>query len=451
MDEKNKNLVSKILLVDDKKSNLTALDSLLSRELEYAKLFFAQSGNEALKLTLQNRFSLILLDVQMPVMDGYEVAEYLRYKTKTKHIPIVFLTAAYADEFHIFKGYELGALDYIVKPFNPIILLNKVRIFIQLDRQRMRLEQEIIVRHNAEQSLCQANEQLEERVKERTVELEDTNLKLQTEIKERELTQSQLKDAYDNLSQTHNTLKDTQAQLIQAGKMAALGELGAGIAHELNQPLTAIVGFSKLMLNTDDQKSKTTKLLNIIYQQGLRMADIIDKIVAFSRPQKMAITSMDIRTVINDCLALLEAQLKNRNIEHPLDFPKNFPLVMGVPNHLQQIFLNLINNARDAVCSHWHQKIGGKIVVKGRIKDDDVAEIIISDNGLDIPDDNVDKLFDPFFTTKGPDKGTGLGLSISYRILQEMNGDLFFRRGVDNEKQFVVQLPIQTQQGALPL
>ena len=128
-----------VLIVDDRPENLLALESLL--ENPSLNILKANSGNEALSLVLQHDFALVLLDVQMPEMDGFETAELMRSSKKTKHIPIIFVTAISKEQQHIFKGYEAGAVDYLFKPLDPHILQSKVKIFLDLHRQKMSLEQ----------------------------------------------------------------------------------------------------------------------------------------------------------------------------------------------------------------------------------------------------------------------------------------------------------------------
>ena len=131
----------KILIVDDKKENLFTLEKILADTK--AEIIRASNGNDALKASLNHDFALAILDVHMPEMDGYELAELLRGEKKTRHMPIIFLSAVYSDDYHVFRGYEAGAVDYITKPFNPKIFLNKVNAFLQLDRQKMELLQKI--------------------------------------------------------------------------------------------------------------------------------------------------------------------------------------------------------------------------------------------------------------------------------------------------------------------
>ena len=166
----------KILIVDDREENLFALEILL-RETG-AEIVRAGNGNEALIASLYHDFSLAILDVQMPEMDGYELARYFREEEKTRDMPIIFLSAVYSDEYHVFKGYESGAVDFITKPYNPEIFLCKVNIF--LHREKLLQEHK-----RSEEELSRHREHLERLVRERTIELEERAARLQEEINER--------------------------------------------------------------------------------------------------------------------------------------------------------------------------------------------------------------------------------------------------------------------------
>ncbi|NQV18911.1 MAG: response regulator, partial [Armatimonadetes bacterium] len=131
----------KILIVDDKVENLITLEKVL-QEIK-VEIIRAENGNEALKATLNHDFALAILDVQMPEMDGYELAEYLRNEEKTKHLPMIFLSAVFSDEYHVFKGYEAGAVDFVTKPYNPYYLISKVKIFLQLEEQKKELQEKL--------------------------------------------------------------------------------------------------------------------------------------------------------------------------------------------------------------------------------------------------------------------------------------------------------------------
>lgn len=197
--------MAKILIVDDKVENLFALEKVINRL--NVGIVKALNGEDALRAALNHDFALAILDVQMPGMDGYELASLLRSDHKTRNIPIIFLSAVYSEDPYVFKGYESGGVDFIVKPFNSEILLSKVRVFLELDEQKAelvrhkagletlvsRLEEQIEARSRTERALQKAHDELERRVEERTGELITSNRQLRQEIVERERAEGALR------------------------------------------------------------------------------------------------------------------------------------------------------------------------------------------------------------------------------------------------------------------
>jgi len=201
----------KILIVDDEPNNLRVYERILAPlNLEFIK---AMSGQQALAVAHKHDFFLILMDVQMPGMDGFEAASLILDHPKTSHIPVIFITAFAREEAFEFKGYISGAVDYLVKPINDEILKSKVGVFLELFKERLRLDNAFKTKKRAEEELRLHKEHLEELVKERTRELQE--------------------------SMEH--LLSAQDKLLKAEKMASLGRLVAGVAHELNTPIGVCV------------------------------------------------------------------------------------------------------------------------------------------------------------------------------------------------------------------
>jgi signal transduction histidine kinase len=277
------------------------------------------------------------------------------------------------------------------------------RTMVQNNEQ---LANEIILRKQAEAELKIINEHLEEIVKHRTSKLEGIM----------------------------NDLRETQSQLIQTGKLASIGELAAGIAHELNQPLMVIRGntqlFSRMMNKSKDTVDQLPAFFDTVERNTERMIQIINHLRSFSRQSGTEMKPVDINQVINDAFLMIGEQLRLHNIETVRTSVENLPTIKGNPYQLEQVVLNLIANARDAIESYqpaeneYRKKKLIKITTRLKNGSKEAVEILFSDTGCGIRQEDKEKIFDPFFTTKAVGKGTGLGLSITYGILQEHNGYL---------------------------
>lgn len=476
----------KILIVDDKEKNLYALKKVLSET--GAEIIKATSGNDALKAALNHEFALAILDVQMPEMDGYELAEFLRSNKKTKHLPIIFLSAVYSDEAHVFKGYEAGAVDFITKPFNPKILLNKVSIFLQLNAQRIELLQKIeleksknylenILESISDAVIVVSTSAHIQRVNKSFLSMlgytydeivdmplsqvyEDAtftswvhglndekrpkvcdNLCFQTIDKE--LTTrtgakipvllwssvlqnndgrikgvvlaavdiTERKQAEEEIKKANRELKEATMQLIQSEKLSALGELIAGVAHELNNPLNGIKiicqsitrDIKKDRLETEELEPDLLDIVNHVN----KMADIIDHMRIYTRRTEGPPTDkIDVNEVIENTFKFLGQQLSNHNIEVVKELASDIPQVIGDPVRLEQVFMNLIINARNALesCEKDSKKIEirtSKINNQRLTDGTQVVVVEVTDNGVGIPEELREKIFQPFFYHQG--------------------------------------------------
>ena len=236
-------------------------------------------------------------------------------------------------------------------------------------------------------------------------------------------------------------LNKTQAHLIQAGKMRALGELVAGVAHELNNPLMAADTFLYVIREKLDKEDENQRRLELIQQCHDRIAKIINHLRDFSRQSKLAFRKIDINEPIENALMITGQQLLNHGIRLMRNFSPNLPKIWGDKNQLEQVFLNLISNARDAM-----EKVERKrelAIATSLIHDNasDDVEVIVRDTGRGIPPEDMDKIFDPFFSTKEVGKGTGLGLSICYGIIEAHGGHIEVESKLDAGTTFRVFLP----------
>ena len=250
------------------------------------------------------------------------------------------------------------------------------------------------------------------------------------------------KKAEEKLTQAYDELRRTQEQLIQSSKMAAMGQLAAGISHELNQPLTGIKGFAQAAFEDLDDKNPAREDLSKIIEQTDRMDKIIKNMRFFAKKSEFTMEELDINKPIEDAIALLSEQLKVHNIELQRRLAKDLPKIQGDSNQLQQVFLNLLSNSRDAM-EILKRPEGGKITIKTSLaKDKNYIEIIVEDTGCGISKENQHNIFNPFFTTKSPSGGMGLGLSITYRIIEAHKGAISFESAEGKGTMFKILLPI---------
>ena len=251
----------------------------------------------------------------------------------------------------------------------------------------------------------------------------------------------QLEKAYSALDESHQALRNMQAQLIQAGRLAAVGELGAGIAHELNQPLTTIQGFAQRILNRPERTVGEFKdEIDLIIRGADRMARIVNNIRRFARQDTYTPKPLDLMTPCRDALALMAEQLRLSAIDVQIPEISMLPLIAGDVVQLEQVFLNLLSNARDALLEDTENT--HKIIKIVPDIGSTSAIIRIIDNGPGLTPGDSSKIFDPFYTTKPQGEGTGLGLSIAHGILQSHSGKVVYSPGLNGGCEFAVHVPV---------
>ena len=226
-----------------------------------------------------------------------------------------------------------------------------------------------------------------------------------------------------------------EEQLQLSDKMASIGLLAAGVAHEVNTPLTGISSFTQMLLEGMEPGDPRTEVLEKIEHQTFRAAKIVNGLLNLSRPGRSDAGPVDVNAVINDVLALLEHQFETANIQLRRELSSTPAVVLGVEFKLQQVFLNLFLNARDAMST------GGRLSIASRV-DDACAVIDVADTGSGIASEDLPRIYDPFFTTKGVGQGTGLGLSIAYGVIQEHSGSIECKSEPDTGTRFTVNLPV---------
>jgi signal transduction histidine kinase len=446
-----------ILIVDDIPTNLEVLsEALTNAGFEVA---VATSGESAIRQVEYDLPVLILLDVMMPGIDGFETCRRLKAHTKTKDIPIIFMTAL-TDSIDKVKGLSLGAVDYITKPFQQAEVLARVQVHVELrnastalKEQNFRLQQEIEQRITVETALQQLTQNLEQRVTERTQEL----------------------------SQALHSLQKAQVQLVQSEKLVTLGQLVAGVAHEINNPVNFISAnihhanyYIQNLLEliqlyivqcphpTADIQKKIKeidlefliedlpKLISSMEFGAERISEIVKSFRTFSRHDEAEVKTVDIHEGIESTLRILEHRLNSKSAHQAIHVTKqygNLPKIECYAGKMNQVFINILSNAIDAlqeVISTYDCFIPPTIWIYTDIVQGEHILIRIIDNGPGVSQEIQNRLFDPFFTTKPAGKGTGLGLSISYQIITEQHcGSLSCISNPGKGTEFVIQIPLR--------
>jgi signal transduction histidine kinase len=242
---------------------------------------------------------------------------------------------------------------------------------------------------------------------------------------------------YKDLQDRMVELREAQSQLVQSAKMAAIGELAAGVAHELNNPLTSVLGFAELLMWQTQPEDPDWNDLNTIAEEARRARNIVRDLLDFARQSESSPEPSNVNELLVQTLALLRRQLANEDVELVEDYASDLPTLVLSINGIKQTFLNLISNALQAMPQ------GGTLTVSTALIGDEVA-VGIADTGTGIPDDELPRIFEPFFTTKPVGRGTGLGLSVSLGIVQEHGGRITVQSRVCEGSLFTVWLPIAT-------
>jgi signal transduction histidine kinase len=408
-----------ILIVDDKYENLFSLKSLL--QLYAYETDTAASGEEALKKILKNEYSVIILDVQMPDMDGYEVAEAISGLNKTKDIPIIFLSAVAIDKRFIAKGYDSGGVEYLTKPFDNDLLLMKVKTFHRLYTQRQELKlveealrQEIEIRKKSQQEVEQINSLLEFKVEERTRDLLQLN-------------------------------KDLEARNSELAQYAYLA------SHDLQEPLRKIITFIKIieekyLKDIPDAKLEMSKVIT----SSERMRNLINALLSYSKLSAGSLfTLVNLNEVVKDALADLEITIKEKQAGINVS---QLPQLEAIPGQMRQMFQNLISNAlkfsktnTPPVINIFSEPVNELSLEAAPDKNGKYVRIDISDNGIGLDESYIDKIFVIFQRLHGKTQyeGTGIGLAIVKKIIEKHNGIIGVKSTEGEGATFTIVLPVK--------
>lgn len=398
----------KILIVDDRPDNLMSMEVVL--ENQGYQFYTATSGKEALKILLkEDNFSLILLDVKMPIMDGYETAELIYQREKLKMVPIIFITGQDYEDAAMFKGYQTGAVDYIRKPFNPQILRSKVAVFAEMHRKNQLLSNQEEKLRIINDDLMRLNAELENRVKERTLQLETVN----SELKELNLS----KDKFLSI-----------------------------ISHDLRNPATALIATAE-KLNRDIEKLsvKDVKTLSdIIHRTSHKIVQQLNELVDWARQQREKTSfnpvKINLFDGVNESLELIKTNAAQKEIKLENTVKKNI-FVHADALMLRSVIQNLVTN------SIKYTPPKGTISIRA-FEIDKMIEICIDDTGIGMDASTLNRLFDEVNSSSGTNNehGTGLGLILVKDFVTQHGGKIRVESVKDFGTCFRFTIPLYVQE-----
>lgn len=400
-----------ILIVDDKKENILPLKKIL--ELHSLSVDSAESGEEALKKILKVSYSLIIMDVQMPGMDGFEVVETLAGSNRTKDIPVIFLSAVNKQKKFISRGYESGGVDYITKPVDSDLLILKVKTFLKLFEQQKELKNIRDILSKEVEIRKEAEENLERKVAERTRELLEKNQELE----------------FSN----HELQQFTWV-----------------VSHDLKEPLRKIEIFTKIIkdkyLKEDD---KAVDYANRTIGSAERMGKLINDLMDYSRLSSVVLPEkMELSEIFQEVLSDLEYVIDEKKATLKLD---SFPSLKGVPSQLRQVFQNLIGNAlkfskKDVapIIEISCERISTKEFNSALSAEGKFCKIVVKDNGIGFDVKYLDKIFVIFqsLNDRSAYEGTGIGLAIAKKIIEKHNGLITAKSELEIGSSFIIILPL---------
>jgi signal transduction histidine kinase len=388
----NANEPVNILLVDDQPAKLLSYEVML-RDLGET-LIKASSGRQALEQILKNDIAVVLIDVVMPDLNGFELAAMIRDHPRFHTLSIIFVSAVSVTELDRLKGYQYGAVDYVSVPVVPDLLRAKVRVFAELYRKTRELER--------------LNFDLERRVEERTAALAEANTKLEQRVEER------TREREAALAQVH-----------EMQKMESLGQLTGGLAHDFNNLLMGILGSLDYLAKQPLSDPKAKHFLTAARESADRGAALTKRLLAFARRQELRPEPVDVQRLSEGMAEMLQRSL-GPTIQIEMEFDRDLALISVDPNQLELAILNLALNARDAMPDGGRLRIAAQreTGATGLPAAGDYVRMTVTDTGTGMDEATLKRCSEPFFTTKEVGRGTGLGLSSVLGLAAQSGGGM---------------------------
>jgi signal transduction histidine kinase len=408
-----------ILLVDDQPAKLLSYEAILAELGE--NLIKAASGREALEILLKQEVALILIDVCMPDLDGFELAQMIRDHPRFAKTALMFVSAVSVTELDLLKGYEHGAVDYMPVPIVPDLLRARVRIFLDLHRKTRALET--------------MNVELERRVDERTAALAEINQQLEKRVEER------TREREVALAQVH-----------EMQKMESLGQLTGGLAHDFNNLLMGILGCLQYIGKRipDDPKSK--RMLKAAQESAERGAALTKRLLAFARRQELHPEAIQLSGLIDGLTEMLRRSV-GPTISIELHLADDLDLIEVDPNQLELALLNLTLNARDAMPNGGHITITASNADMSKamvaLQNGRYVQVSVIDDGAGMDEATLKRCTEPFYTTKERGKGTGLGLSTVQGMAVQSGGAIHITSTPGNGTKVNLWFPVAAAATAL--
>ncbi len=396
---------AKILLVDDRPANLFALEAIL--EDLGQELVKANSGKEALRHILNEDFAVILLDVNMPEMDGFEAATLIRERERSRHTPILFITA-HKDDEHLFRGYYAGAVDFLYKPINPEVLRSKVSIFVDLS-----IKSDLLQKH--------------------ATMLETRNSELERSIRERQRAEDEVRRLNSELELR---VKDRTDELVRANE--ELRQFGYAASHDLREPLRTVASYTQLLGRryADKLDDEAREFMGYITDSVHRMDNLLSDLLSYSyqlNVREQVLTTVDTEAVLQGVLMNLDSSIKETSTEIT---HSGLPEVQSDFGQLGQVFQNLVSNS-----IKYHGPDAPKIHVSAEDKGDEWV-FSFADNGLGIEPRYHEQIFGIFKRLHGREyPGTGIGLALCKRIVERQDGRIWVESEAGQGSTFKFTLP----------